>query len=138
MAKYERARGMATQWLGEEPVEFAVQSLGGGTAPVLLSWLTPYIPPTPGLSPEWIQAIAGVAIARAGNAYNDYLRAYGTGVLKELAMRLIKGYIHPGGSIVVQRPGTARIEQPTVQLSRSDELSRYAEQLSRIPIQKVK
>jgi hypothetical protein len=111
MARYERVSSVARDWLGEAPSEFVVQSLGGGTAPVLLSWLTPYIPPTPGLTADWIQAIAGALIARAGTSYNDYLRAYGTGVLKELAMRLIAGYIHPGGSIVVQRPGTAKIAQ---------------------------
>jgi hypothetical protein len=109
MARYERAAGVLTDWLGESPSEFVVQSLGGGTAPVLLSWIQPWFASIPGLTADWIQAISGAAIARAGTQWNDYMRDYGTGVLKELAMRLIKGYIHPGGSVVVQRPGTAQI-----------------------------
>jgi len=137
MAKYERARSMATDWLGEEPVEFAVQSLGGGTAPILMSWVQPWLASIPGLTAEWAQAIAGALIARAGTAYNDYLRAYGTGVLKELAMRLIAGYVHPGGSIVVQRPGTAQITQPVV-MSRADQMQAYCEQLAKTPLPEYK
>jgi hypothetical protein len=133
MARYERVRSLATDWLGEEPVEFAVQSLGGGTAPILMSWIQPWLSSIPGLTADWAQAIAGAVIARAGTSYNDYLRAYGTGVLKELAMRLIKAYVHPGGSIVVERPGTAQAPPPIV-MSKEDQLQAYCEQLARTPL----
>ena len=105
MAKFVRARGFLNDWLGEDPVEFGAQGLGGGTAAILVGWVKDFIPAEWAWSDEVVQAIAGAALARAGTYYGQRLiRAYGTGVLKQLVFRIVSEYVHGGGSIVVKTP----------------------------------
>lgn len=104
MARFQRSRGFLANWLGEEPVEFGVQCLGGGTAAILVGWVKDFIPSEWGWSDDVVQAIAGVALARAGVQYSGHLRAFGTGVLKQLVFRVVSEYVHGGGSIVVKTP----------------------------------
>ena len=113
MAKFVRARGFLADWLGEDPIEFGAQGLGGGTAAILVGWIKDYIPAEWAWSDEVVQAIAGAALARAGTYYNQRLiRAYGTGVLKQLVFRVVSEYVHGGGSLIIKTPKQVAAEAP--------------------------
>lgn len=110
MAKYTRAKGIVEQWIGEDLGTFGVQAFGGGTAPVIVNQLRTVIPSEWGLTDDVLQAIAGCSIARVGSGRGrlKILRAFGCGMVKQLAMKLIAQYVHPGGSVVIESPKTVQ------------------------------
>jgi len=135
MAKFVRARGFLNDWLGEDPIEFGVQGIGGGTASILVGWVKDYIPPEWGWSDEIVQAIAGAALARAGTYYNQRLiRAFGTGVLKQLVFRTVSEYVHGGGSIIVKTP--KQVAETQTQTRAPMDIRAIAEREASIPRQR--
>jgi hypothetical protein len=120
MADYKKVGGALGTWIGMPPTDFAVLAAGGGTAQILVDWLQSTLGSTlpTGLTTDWLQAIAGVAIAKAGTYYgHNKVALFGTGILLDEFIKLVKAYIHPGGSLLVENPKTVGAPMPSMNIN---------------------
>ena len=126
MAKYTRVSGMVEGFIGMPPTDFAVLAAGGGTAQILVDWLQATFGSTlpSGLTTDWLQALAGLGIAKVGTYYgHSNVALFGTGILLDEFIKLVKTFVHPGGSLIVENPRTVTMPAPTLSIN---EMARQA------------